>query len=278
MIGSPSVLGYAPAKAAIGGRAVDPRHPDVTCTVYYHLVKQPSTNRQTAVIRFLDIDNQNQPIFTPVTISGPANTLIEYDPTEILDKLFKIGYELVDNDYNPDGARQFFDADDSFTQTYIITLRHRHAQVFSQEPRKNIHPEQYQRNVKFIVQFSGAGSKTPQPVVQTAKWTRKVTADLVTGELMQAGEWQAAKMEYGAVPVLMVNGYHTRFKEVAARPVRDNDVIVKINYQPNGCMIIKVTLLANLKLRTRQILRARLRLLKSNRCLRLRVTILVKKR
>ena len=237
VVGSPSVQGYAPIKEMIGGQAIDPDHPNVTYIVDYRLVDRPSTASQTAVIRFLDIDKQNQPAIEPVTVTGQPNTPIDYDPTAALDRLTRQGYELVDNEYNPAGTRQFFDADDGFDQTYIITLKHRHAQASVHQPQDGVDADQYQKTTKLTVEFTGAADQTPIPFVQTVKWTRTVTVDLVTGQIVTAGDWQAAEQTYDAVPIPVVDGFHTAEKTVPAHPLEDEDITLKVVYQPNGCIV-----------------------------------------
>lgn len=233
VIGSPSVQGYTPSQAMVGGHEVDPAKPDVEYTVDYRLIKQASTGPQTAVIRFLDIDNHNQAIITPVEVTGQPNAVINYDPTETIKQLINRGYELVDNGFNPDGAPQFFDANDQFEQTYIITLQHRHANVSPQHPQASVNADQYQRTTKLTVQFSGAGDKTPQPIVQAVNWEQTITVDLVTGELITASPWQADAQSYKPVAVPVVNGFHSTVKTVAAQKVTGNNDVVNVSYQPD---------------------------------------------
>ena len=237
VIGSPSVQGYTPSEAVIGGTAIDPENPDVEYTVDYHLNKQVSTDDQAAVIRFLDIDNGNQPAIKPVTVIGKPNSLIDYDPTETINQLTNKGYELVDNEYNPDGAPQFFDANENFDQTYVITLQHRYVQASAEQPQEAVDEGQYKRSIQLTVQFAGAGDNTPQPVTQTAELTRTITVDLVTGQVTKASDWQTDKQSYAPVDVPVVDGFHTTLKQVAAQQVMDKDISVQVDYHPNGGMV-----------------------------------------
>lgn len=237
VIGSPTVQGYTPTEAAIGGNKVDPESPDVEYTVDYHLAKLVSNKKQTAVIRFVDIDNQNQPIMAPTMVAGQPNTLIDYDPNETVNKLTEKGYQLVSNGFNPDGAPQFFDANDDFDQTYIMTFKHRFANVSSQHPH-GFNSDQYQLTTKRVIQFNGAGKRTPQPVEQLVNWTRNVTADLVTGNIVSTGKWQTDKTMYKSVMVPVVNGFHTTASKIPAQAVtKDKETVIHVNYHPNGCII-----------------------------------------
>ena len=51
------------------------------------------------------------------------------------------------------------------------------------------------------------GTSAPQDVVQTSTWTRTVTVDLVTGQVVTQTSWQPTTTEYATVVTPNRTGY-----------------------------------------------------------------------
>ncbi|MFR4968916.1 MAG: mucin-binding protein, partial [Lactobacillus kalixensis] len=125
------------------------------------------------------------------------------------------------------------------------TFRHGQIPVGPDTPDKHgVDPNEVTKNVKETVHYVGAGDKTPADNVQTSKWTRTVTVDVVTGNVIADGQyttdWSIAKGEksvYDQVDTPIVEGYHADKRQVNATAVTQNDIEVTVTYTPNGKII-----------------------------------------
>ena len=124
------------------------------------------------------------------------------------------GYELVSKDELP----AEFDLDSSHDQNVTVHLKHGTAE--SQESKK----------VSLTVRYHGAGSQTPADNVQTATWTRTVTKDKVTGDVVKTTDWVADKATYDAVPSPVIPGYTVDVATVSAETVTQEDMVKDVYY------------------------------------------------
>ena len=124
------------------------------------------------------------------------------------------GYELVSKDELP--AK--FDLDSSHDQNVTVHLKHGTAE--SQESKK----------VSLTVRYHGAGSQTPADNVQTVTWTRTVTKDKVTGDVVKTTDWVADKATYDAVPSPVIPGYTVDVATVSAETVTQEDMVKDVYY------------------------------------------------
>ena len=90
---------------------------------------------------------------------------------------------------------------------------------------------QVEKVVKETVHYVGAGDKTPADQVQTSKWIRTVTVDVVTNEVVPDGEFTTdwtipsdEKSTYDQVDTPVVNGYYADQANVPATAVTQNDI------------------------------------------------------
>ena len=124
------------------------------------------------------------------------------------------GYELVSKDELP--AK--FDTDSSVDQNVVVHLKH--GTTDSQESKK----------VSLTVRYHGAGSQTPADNVQTVTWTRTVTKDKVTGDVVKTTDWVADKATYDAVPSPVIPGYTVDVATVSAETVTQEDMVKDVYY------------------------------------------------
>ena len=124
------------------------------------------------------------------------------------------GYELVSKDNLP--AK--FDTDSNVDQNVVVHLKH--GTTDSQESKK----------VNLTVRYHGAGSQTPANNVQTATWTRTVTKDKVTGDVVKTTDWVADKATYDAVPSPVIPGYSVDVTTVSAEKVTQVDIVKDVHY------------------------------------------------
>jgi len=142
----------------------------------------------------------------------PAAAKTKYD--QVVKGYTDKGYELVSKDELP--AK--FDLDSSHDQNVTVHLKHGTAE--SQESKK----------VSLTVRYHGAGSQTPADNVQTATWTRTVTKDKVTGDVVKTTDWVADKATYDAVPSPVIPGYTVDVATVSAETVTQEDMVKDVYY------------------------------------------------
>ena len=66
--------------------------------------------------------------------------------------------------------------------------------------------------------------------MQTATWTRTVTKDKVTGDIVKTTDWTADKTNYNAVPSPVISGYTVDVATVAAEKVTQEDIVKDVHY------------------------------------------------
>ena len=101
-----------------------------------------------------------------------------------------------------------------------MTVHLKHGTAESQESKK----------VSLTVRYHGAGSQTPADNVQTATWTRTVTKDKVTGDVVKTTDWVADKATYDAVPSPVIPGYTVDVATVSAETVTQEDMVKDVYY------------------------------------------------
>ena len=88
------------------------------------------------------------------------------------------------------------------------------------------------------------GTKAAPDVVQTSKWTRTLTIDAITNEVISDGQyttdWAIPKGEktvYDQVDTPVIKGYHADKRQINATVVTQNNIEETVTYQPNGKII-----------------------------------------
>ncbi|WP_438361112.1 mucin-binding protein, partial [Limosilactobacillus kribbianus] len=234
VIGTPAVTGYVPDAYYVGGDTVNATSPNRKYTVTYRQVKDPMTQDQNAEIRYLDQDNHNEEITNSGKLTGKPNTRINYSTAQTIKQLRDQGYILVNNDFDFEGQPQYFDANDQSDQVFIVTLKHNDSPVNPQHPNKEVDPSQYQKQVKATIHYAGAGDQTPADNVQTATWSRTLTWDPVTKQVVHGQydtDWTPSKTNYDSVATPTIEGYVPDKSYVASQPVTMNDIETTVNYQ-----------------------------------------------
>ncbi|WP_414467486.1 mucin-binding protein [Limosilactobacillus reuteri] len=236
----PTIPGYTPSVPT-----VTPTDPGKDTPVPY----TPIVNDQTAVVNYVDQDNNNVQIATSGNLTGKPGSVINYSTADQIKQLEAQGYVLVSDGF-PAGA--VFDNDDNTTQTYTVVLKHG-TTTFKPDkpgtPGEPINPNypngpkvtnedvDYLKNVKFTVHYVGAGNDNPADNVQNAQWTRSITVDNVTGKIISSTEWVSNKRSYDGVKTPVVNGYHADRAQVDGPSVTMEDQEATVTYVPNGKII-----------------------------------------
>lgn len=187
---------------------------------YIVYVKDPANE---TVIHFIDQDNNNQPIkdVSSITSNNVIGKPIEKPASvdDILDKLDKLGYEVVKDPFkDPTNA-----VDGKQDLNYV--LKHKKVAV---NPTTN-----RTETVHFV---DDQGNKLAPDQTQSGQFTHSGVTDMVTGETTWSG-WsdnQATK----PVKVPVVNGYVAETAEVPSQTLTpDKDIEITVKYHKIGKII-----------------------------------------
>lgn len=159
-----------------------------------------------------------------------------YDPVRVLftEEVPEVqGYAPVNNTIS---------VNDPFSDTKVTyTLKPRYIPVNSEHPYRPIKPTMYSVPVKETVKYQGAGEQTPTARLQAARWTRTLTADENTSELIDNGKyttaWKVDKNHYAAVKTPVIDGYHADKNIIEAKEVKKADLNFSVVYQANGRIV-----------------------------------------
>ncbi|MCH5384900.1 hypothetical protein DKZ23_00415 [Limosilactobacillus reuteri] len=229
---TPTIPGYTPS-----ANTVTPPDPTKDTPVVY-----TKNVEEKAKVQYIDLDENNRVMSESNTLTGKAGETINYSTADSIADYEKKGYVLVNDGFSDNPV---FDNVDGNEQIFKVTFRHGRIPVGPDTPDKHgVDPSEVAKNVKETVHYVGAGDKTPADNVQTSKWTRTVTVDAVTGNVVADGQyttdWSIAKGEksvYDQVDTPVVEGYHADKRQVNATAVTQNDIEVTVTYTPNGKII-----------------------------------------
>ncbi|MBB1078918.1 hypothetical protein H5S09_03925, partial [Limosilactobacillus sp. STM2_1] len=129
--------------------------------------------------------------------------------------------------------------------TVNVYYDHNEIPVGPDTPNKHgVDPNELSKDVKETVHYVGAGENTPGDHVQTSKWTRTLTLDEVTNEVVPNGQyttdWAIAKgqpEEYSQVNTPVVDGYYADQANVPATAVTQEDIEKTVTYKPLGHIV-----------------------------------------
>lgn len=159
-----------------------------------------------------------------------------YDPVRVLftEEVPEVqGYALVNNTIS---------VNDPFSDTKVTyTLKPRYIPVNSEHPYRPIKPTMYSVPVKETVKYQGADEQTPIARLQAARWTRTLTVDENTSELIDNGKyttaWKVDKNRYAAVKTPIIDGYHADKNIIEAKEVKKADLDFTVIYKVNGRIV-----------------------------------------
>ncbi|MEO5283625.1 mucin-binding protein [Limosilactobacillus allomucosae] len=238
----PDVPGYTPVDPS----PVTPADPGKDTPVPYVQVV-------TGTIKYVD-DTTGKTLSSSDLPSGAVGSTIKYTTADKIKAYEDQGYELVSNNF-ADGTQTYAKEGNDF----VVHLKHKTQTITPNDPTpvtpgqpinpndpdSPVYPTDADRNnlVKDATQtihYVGAGDKTPTDKVQTQKdaFTRTVTIDKVTGEVISMSDWEGTKT-FGTEDTPVIDGYHADKKTaggLTATP--DNpDVEETVTYSPNGKIV-----------------------------------------
>ena len=192
-----------------------------------------ATITYTPLGRMIPVDehgNEIKDAMHPTYVNDP------YDPVRVLftEEVPEVpGYAPV---------RNTISVDDPFTDIKVAyTLKPRYIPVNSEHPYRPIKPTLYSVPVKETIKYQGAGEQTPVTRLQAACWTRTLTVDENTSELVENGKyttaWTIDKKLYTAVPTPIIDGYHADKKIIEEKEVKKANLDFTVTYKANGRII-----------------------------------------
>ena len=210
---SPTKPGYTADKAKV--EAVNNVTGD-TADIVETVVYSPETQKLTYTV--ID-DTTNTTLEDKKDLaSGDSNSEVKPETQTTYDNIVASyeakGYEVVTKEDLPEK----FDADTTVDQNVTIHLKHKTEAV------------KEEKKVSLTVRYHGAGDKTPPNHVEEAVWTRTVTKDKVTGEIIDNGTWVSDKSKYAEVTSPVIEGYTADILVVATETVTQDNIVKDVNY------------------------------------------------
>ncbi|WP_347980831.1 KxYKxGKxW signal peptide domain-containing protein [Limosilactobacillus allomucosae] len=223
-VASPTIKGYTPVngQTEIGANEIAAAQKD-DVVIYVNYAADP----QQARIDYVD-QNTGQTIQSD-KVDGVTDAKIDYSTADQIKQLINKGYVLVSDEFTQaqDAGKAVFDQDGNALQTFTVTLKHGTQVIDPNHPDPDnpilpatpINPadptgpvwpakDQYDQTTQAIVHYQDASGNSLAPdSIQTARWTRTITVDKVTGKIIAATDWTSDPAEYAAVSSPVIDGY-----------------------------------------------------------------------
>ncbi|MFR0514469.1 mucin-binding protein [Limosilactobacillus mucosae] len=247
-VDSPTIKGYTPDNSVIGENEIAAAQKD-DVVIYVNYTADP----QHAQIDYVDQDT-GQTIQSD-TVDGVTDAKIDYSTADQIKQLTNKGYVLVSDEFTQaqDTGKAVFDQDGNALQTFIVTLKHGTQVIDPNNPDPDnpilpatpINPadptgpawpakDEYDQTVQAIVHYQDDDGNTMAPDnVQTARWTRVITVDKVTGRIIAATDWTSDPTEYATVSSPAIEGY-TPDQTTVAFEMTPTDQVKTVIYAKNA--------------------------------------------
>ena len=237
----PTVPGYT-ASGEVPSIVVTPETQSSKVDITY------TANAQTATITYID-DTEKKTLGSDKQ-NGKFNQVItfEHNPAEVIKSLEEKGYMLVSNDFNSNK----YQADNS-NNVFYVHLKHGTTTVTPDNPGHPGEPvdpknpegpkypngtelDQVKRTGTQTIHYVGAGDKTPADNKQTFIFTREITFDNVTREIISKTPWNVKSHTFGNVDTPVIPGYHTDTAVAGGATVTPDDLnkVIIVTYAPDG--------------------------------------------
>ena len=240
---TPAISGYTPDKDKVAGSTVKFGDKDIEVTVTYH------NNAQKASVTY--IDDKTGKTLKVDNLNGVTNAKSGYTTKAAIDTYTGLGYTLVSDDTN--GNEVVFDNDDANDQAFTVHLSHGTITVTPKNPGKPGEPvdpdnpdgpkypdgtDEYQvkRTGTQTIHYVGASDKTPADNNQTFIFTREITFDNVTGNIISVTPWNVQSHTFGNVDTPVIPGYHADKAVAGGATVTPDDLnrVITVTYAPDG--------------------------------------------
>lgn len=247
---SPTIKGYTPVngQTEIGANEIAAVQKD-DVVIYVNYAADP----QQARINYVDQDT-GQTIQSD-KVDGVTDAKIDYSTADQIKQLINKGYVLVSDEFTQaqDAGKAVFDQDGSVLQTFTVTLKHGTQVIDPNHPDPDnpimpatpINPadptgpvwpakDQYDHTTQAIVHYQDADGNMIAPEnAQSARWTRTITVDKVTGQIIAATDWTSDPTEYVTVSSPAIDGY-TPDQTTVAFEMTPADQVKTVIYAKNA--------------------------------------------
>ena len=255
-VDSPNVDGYDVDIKTVKGETVRPDDKDITKTVTYTKKAIPSHD---ITINYIDADDGDKVVKTDKQ-TGKAGTTVQYHDhmQDIIKQLGNGNYEIdkdksdlpLDNNGDIKLPNDLTD-----NPTYKVVLRHKVVTLKpgDKNPLTGKEEADQTKEITQTIKYSGSDKDIPNNV-QTVKFNRNATVDLVTGKVIYL-DWDKTSQTFADVVSPVIAGYSPNIKTVKGETVKpDNKDITKevvyhkdstpsyditINYQDQDGKVIK---------------------------------------
>lgn len=168
----------------------------------------------------------------PVGFVELANLLTEYQRKGYeIAYINKEGLDKHINYYQTFPFGFYGEKDSKFT----LFLAHHIVAISINNLPSGVPAELVKKSVSEVIRYEGAGSQTPAEHIQNAVWTRTLTLDQVTHELIHDGKfnspWKAQPLAYQEVVSPEIEGYTASPAIVDKIPVTRRDIIKTVVYE-----------------------------------------------
>ena len=228
---SPTVTGYTPDQPTVPEiTGVSEDNTDTTVTVNY------SPNKEHAVVNYVDDSDGGKVIHTD-TVNGTYGSTATYDPSSEESTLTKQGYVIGNSDLPTNGQITF--SQDGQVPTYTVHVTHGTTTYTSQNNPNGKYQLTDTTTRTIHYQYSN-GNNIPglSDVKDNVTYTRTVTVDNVTGQVVSYSDWTPTNnvTSFPAHQSPAVTGYTPNTQTV---PEVDNikpgtaDSTTTVTYSPN---------------------------------------------
>ena len=212
----------------------------------YETVVVYKKEKQKATIHYVDVSANNKELASD-SVEGDSGANIDYSTANKIQEFVNKGYKLVEDGFtNSTADEKKYDNDTSVNQEFTVKLEHDKVPVGPNDPHNPTDPinpndpnspkypatDQWKKDVTSTVHYVGAGSQTPNDIVQNAQWTRTLELDKVTGKILNPNEpWVANKTDYASVPTPNVTGYYADKASVPTKTVTQDNLEETVTYK-----------------------------------------------
>lgn len=168
-------------------------------------------------IDFVDLDQNKEPLDSQ-TLTGKKGEALNYDPQPVIERLTRKGYVLAQNGYKQ--ARNTFTDED---RKYVLSFHHQMKTVDRNHLLPSVERAQVLKQVRQIVHYQGAGSRTPQASSSSVLFCRQLKVDLVTGQIKETGSWKPKQQTFPKIGVPIIPGFVPEQTVVGGRTIGPDD-------------------------------------------------------
>lgn len=214
-IDSPAIEGYIPDQSQLSINFSKAENLEYTVTYVKEAAKKADVT-----IHFVDASDPTNELKTSIVLpTQEVGSTI--DLTKVGLNTAVAGYTLQ-NKLND----QYIVKDKGENEIYLLYI-------------KNLTEMETKKVTRTIHYQSTDGSKVSKDVVQTITFTRQITKDGLSGEILSIGDWQSDQTEWGAVKTPEIKGYTANIPQVPTEAVTQGmeNQMVEVVYTPQKTAI-----------------------------------------